>query len=134
MVLLWYIHEKENIKKAIELLKKSLDIQSSFCGENHPDTALLYDNLALGYSAEGDYKKSIELQQKALDIRLFVFGKNHIDTATSYSSLAQVYSKEKIIKKHLNSKKNHLISDYFFSVKITLILLLQTKILIPSVF
>ena len=57
-------------------------------GEDHPDTATSYNNLASNLNAQGKYGAAEPLYQKALAIRLKVLGEDHPDTATSYNNLA----------------------------------------------
>ena len=37
-------------------------------GEEHPDTAVIYNNLALVYADEGEYKKAEKFYLKSLNI------------------------------------------------------------------
>jgi tetratricopeptide (TPR) repeat protein len=57
-------------------------------GEDHPDTALGYNNLAVNLHQQGRDAEAQELFRKALDIRRRVLGENHPHTATSYNNVA----------------------------------------------
>ena len=46
-----------------------MNIIEKVLGENHPNTAASYNNLALVYKNEGEYKKAKELYLKSLNIR-----------------------------------------------------------------
>lgn len=78
-------------KKAEGLYRKMLHISERVLGGDHPDTATVYNNLAVVYRDQGKYKKAEELHEKSLRIRKRVLGEEHPDTATSYSNLAGVY-------------------------------------------
>jgi len=57
-------------------------------GEEHPDTADSYHNLAYNLDAQGKYPEAEKGYRKALDIRRQVLGEDHPDTASSYNNLA----------------------------------------------
>ena len=78
-------------KKAEALYEKDLKIRERVQGEEHPDTATNYYNLARVYECRGEYKKAEELHEKSLQIREKVQGEEHPDTAMSYDILARVY-------------------------------------------
>ena len=63
-------------------------IRRKVLGEDHPDTAASYNNLALNLDAQGKYGAAEPLFQKALAIYLKVLGEDHPDTAASYNNLA----------------------------------------------
>ena len=76
---------------AKELHKKALAISTNVFGEDHPNVATSYNNLASGYYRLAEYNKAKELHEKALIIRTNNFGEDHADVAKSYSTLAPVY-------------------------------------------
>ena len=76
---------------AKELHKKALAISTNVFGEDHPNVATSYNNLASVYYRLAEYNKANELHEKALMIRKNNFGENHADVAKSYSTLAPVY-------------------------------------------
>lgn len=78
-------------KKAEALYKKVLLVSGRVLGEEHPDIATSYNNLAVMYYNQGKYKEAKELYKKALQIREKVLGEEHPDTATSYNNLAGLY-------------------------------------------
>jgi tetratricopeptide (TPR) repeat protein len=57
-------------------------------GEEHPHTALSYNNLAANQYAQGKYKEAEEGLRKALAIKRKVLGEEHPHTALSYNNLA----------------------------------------------
>ena len=77
--------------EAFPLFEKALKIREESLGENHPDTAISYGNLALLYHAMGEYKKAEPLFLKSQKIKEEVLGENHPSTATSYNNLALLY-------------------------------------------
>ncbi|MDE6889540.1 MAG: tetratricopeptide repeat protein, partial [Eubacterium sp.] len=81
-------------KKAERLYEKSLRISERVLGEEHPDTATSYNNLAFVYESQGEYRKAEELYKKSLGIRERVLGKEHPSTAINYNNLAGVYMRQ----------------------------------------
>ena len=57
-------------------------------GEDHPDTATSYNNVAVNLNAQGKSAEAEPLYQKALEIRRKVLGEDHPDTASSYNNVA----------------------------------------------
>lgn len=94
--LLQYISE---YKKAERLYDIVLWIRKRELGENHPDTALVYNNLAGVYNSQGEYEKAKELYQKSLVIYKRELGEKHPDTALVYNNLAGVYADQGEYKK-----------------------------------
>ena len=90
----FYLNARAFYEQAEPLYQKALAIRESVLGENHPDTATSYNNLAFLYSRQGLYEQAEPLYQKALDIRESVLGENHPDTAGSYNNLAGLYSRQ----------------------------------------
>ena len=99
--------------KAKELYEKSLHIREEVLGENHPDIATSYNNLALVYADQGEYLKAQELFEKSLHIREEILGENHLDTATSYNNLAGVYKNqgEYLKAQELYEKSLHIMEE-----------------------
>jgi CHAT domain-containing protein/tetratricopeptide (TPR) repeat protein len=71
------------------LNQKALDIYRKVLGEEHPDTARSYNNLAETLRAQGQPAAAAPVYQKALDIYRKVLGEEHRDTALSYNNLAR---------------------------------------------
>jgi tetratricopeptide (TPR) repeat protein len=61
-------------------------------GEEHPDTARSYNNLATTLADQGKHAQAEPLYEKALAIRLKVLGERHPDTAHSWHNLAYTLS------------------------------------------
>jgi len=70
---------------------KVMKIREKVLGEEHPDTAISYNNLAQLYQAQGEYKKAEPLYLKALKIWEKIFGEEHPETTKGYNNLAGLY-------------------------------------------
>ena len=57
-------------------------------GEDHPDTAASYNNVAYSLNAQGRYGEAKPLLRKALEISKRELGEDHPDTAASYNNVA----------------------------------------------
>jgi tetratricopeptide (TPR) repeat protein len=69
------------------MLKKALAIDEKVHGEDHPDTAMCYNNLGMVAQEIEDNNDAAHMHEKALSIREKVLGTNHPDTAQSYNNL-----------------------------------------------
>ncbi len=92
--LAFLLYHKGEYKKAEGLYKKDLLIREKVLGEEHPSTAISYNNLAMVYDSQGKYKEAEELYKKILLVNEKVLGEEHPDTATSYNNLASVYGNQ----------------------------------------
>ena len=71
-------------------------------GEEHPNTALVYNNLAGVYDEQGKYREAEELYKKSLGIIEKALSEEHPRAAVSYNNLAEVYwHQEKYEKRQL---------------------------------
>jgi len=59
-------------------------------GEQHPDTALSYNNVAFCLNSQGKHGEALPLHRRALDIYLKVHGEQHPSTATSYNTAGRL--------------------------------------------
>ena len=80
-----------NYEKALEWYEKALAIREKVLGEEHPDTASTYNNMATTFEKQHKYEKALDLYEKALAIREKVLGEEHPDTATIYNNMALTY-------------------------------------------
>ncbi|MCA2693052.1 MULTISPECIES: CHAT domain-containing tetratricopeptide repeat protein, partial [unclassified Microcystis] len=69
-------------------------IKKQQLGDNHPDTAISLNNLALLYKSQGRYSEAEPLYKQALAIRKQQLGDNHPSTATSLNNLAFLYQSQ----------------------------------------
>ncbi|BBD58560.1 NB-ARC domain-containing protein [Nostoc sp. HK-01] len=63
-------------------------------GEQHPDVAGSYNNLAYLYKSQGRYSEAEPLYQKALQLKQQLLGEAHPSVATSYNNLATLYDSQ----------------------------------------
>jgi tetratricopeptide (TPR) repeat protein len=63
-------------------------------GEEHPDVATSYNNLAELYRVQGRYSEAEPLYQKALALWQKLLGEDHPSVATSYNNLAALYDSQ----------------------------------------
>ena len=62
-------------------------------GENHPEVASTYSNMAIVCSDGGDgLDRALEYHKKSLSIRVNCLGENHPGVTDSYHNIADVYS------------------------------------------
>ncbi len=70
------------------LWREALVFSVEKLGEDHPDTAGSYNNVASNLNAQGRFDEAEPLFRKGLEIRQQVLGEEHPDTAASYNNLA----------------------------------------------
>jgi tetratricopeptide (TPR) repeat protein len=75
---------------ALELEQKSLALLREILGEDHPDTATSYNNLAATLFAQGKHVEAEAMLRRALAIELKALGEDHPDTGISYNNLAAI--------------------------------------------
>jgi tetratricopeptide (TPR) repeat protein len=66
-------------------------IAEEFYGQEHKETAIIYNNLAELYRKQGRYEEAEPLHLIALAIYEKELGENHLDTAKSYLNLGGFY-------------------------------------------
>ncbi len=57
-------------------------------GEKHPNTAVIYTNLAANLNAQGKSIEAVSMFEKSLDLHRELLGEKHPNTAASYNNLA----------------------------------------------
>jgi hypothetical protein len=82
------LEQQAQYGKALPLWQERLKWCRQVLGEEHPDTATGYNNLALNLNAQGKYAEAGPLLQKALDIKCKALGEEHPSTALSYNNIA----------------------------------------------
>jgi tetratricopeptide (TPR) repeat protein len=75
-------------REALPLREKVLAARRQALGEDHPDTAQAYNDLAITLNALGRYPQADEGYRKALDIRQKALGEDHPESAKSYNNVA----------------------------------------------
>ncbi|NGX31849.1 MAG: Photosystem I assembly protein Ycf3 [Chlamydiae bacterium] len=88
-------------KEALEFFQKALTIRLAKLGNEHPDVASTYGNMALVYDDQGLHDKALEFYQKALDIDLSKLGTDHPDVAAIYNNMGAVYDDQGLHDKAL---------------------------------
>jgi len=63
--------------KALEYYQKALAIRKKVLGDEHPDTAGSYNNMAILYYTMQKYQEAAEMMQKALNIFEMKLPANH---------------------------------------------------------
>jgi CHAT domain-containing protein/tetratricopeptide (TPR) repeat protein len=74
--------------EAESLFQKALDIRIRVLGENHPDTATGYNNVAFALNGQSRSREALPLYEKALAIYQSTLGDDHPETADCYNNLA----------------------------------------------
>jgi tetratricopeptide (TPR) repeat protein len=74
--------------EAQPLYEKALTVRRKLLGEEHPDTAKSYFNMAYILNVQGKYTEAQPLNEKSLAICRKVLGEHHLLTAQSYHNLA----------------------------------------------
>jgi CHAT domain-containing protein len=82
------LEAKGRYADAQPLRRTRLQWCQAILGEDHPDTAASYNNLALNLNTLGKHAEAQILFQKALDICQRVLGEDHPSTAISYNNVA----------------------------------------------
>ena len=88
IILVWLY---PTITLALEYYIKSLSIELNTFGQNHPDVATSFNNIAFVYKAKGDYNKALEYFTKWLSVKLITLGVDHPEVANAYSKIGKVY-------------------------------------------
>ena len=88
------LYQQGKYAEAVPLIQQALAIRRRILGDDHPDTAISLNNLALLYSAQGRYGEAESLYKQALAIVRRVLGEDHPNTAISLSSLALLYQSQ----------------------------------------
>jgi tetratricopeptide (TPR) repeat protein len=86
------------------MYEKGLEISRRLLGEDHPDTANGYNNLAANLESQGEYGRAQRLYEKALEINRHVFTDDHPLTADYYNNLAH----------NLNAQGKHAAAQLLF--------------------
>ena len=78
--------------QAMILFQRSLKIDETMLGPDHPNVATDLNNLASQYQDQGNYAEALPLYQRALQLREKVFGPDHPDVADELdNSLGVLY-------------------------------------------
>ena len=88
------LYEAGRYEQAIPLWRKALELGEREFGPDHPTTAVLINNLANLYRAQGSYAKAESLYMRALAINEKALGPDHPSVATGLNNLAMLYNEQ----------------------------------------
>ena len=95
IILIWLLLisalPKGNLDKALEYYSKSAEIQLGTLGENNPDVARTFNNMAIVYYQRRDTDKALEFYNKSLAIKRQCFGEQHPSIADTFYNLQLLY-------------------------------------------
>ena len=78
-------------EEAVTLNEEALKKMRRILGNEHSDTLMTSNNLALMYQSRGRTKEAVGLNEEVLEKRKRILGNNHLDTLTSMSNLALMF-------------------------------------------
>jgi Flp pilus assembly protein TadD len=81
-------YQRGHYAESGRLCRDLLEIRRKWLGDDHPDTADSYNNLAGNLDAQGKYTEAGPHYRKALAIWLKALGEDHPDTARGHNDLA----------------------------------------------
>ncbi len=87
------LYQKGQYSEAAELAEESLKVAEKKFGDNHPNVALLLNNLARLYYAQGKYDDAEPLYRRSLTISEKALGEDHPNVAMSLENLALLLKK-----------------------------------------
>jgi CHAT domain-containing protein/tetratricopeptide (TPR) repeat protein len=87
----WALKESGQLKEAVPYMEKALELATRAYGKDHPNVAVILNDLAIVYQAMSQYDKAEPLYLRGLQIREDKLGKNHLDVATSLNNLGTLY-------------------------------------------
>jgi tetratricopeptide (TPR) repeat protein/transcriptional regulator with XRE-family HTH domain len=87
-----WLLDLQRYEQAAMVLRQALTLRERVLGEEHPEVAKLYNDLALTYLLWGKFEAAAPLCQRALSIRTRSLGPLHPDVAESYNDLASIYT------------------------------------------
>ena len=85
---------KASTRKRWQCTRRTLSIRLKKLGDDHPDVADTYNNMAVVYRNQGKYEEALAMHEKALSIYLKKLGDDHPDVADTYNNMAGVYDKQ----------------------------------------
>ena len=91
--------EGNKFNKSIKILKEVLRLRNDKFGEEHPDNANTYNQLAISYSALDLFDEAESSLLKAYEISYEKFGQYHVLTNAALSNLSNLYFKKKLNQK-----------------------------------
>ena len=86
-----YFHECGLYQKAASMEKRTWDRAKALLGEEHPDTLISINNLAMTYCKQGRWKEAEELEVAMIETKKRVLSEEHPNTLNNISNLASTY-------------------------------------------
>jgi tetratricopeptide (TPR) repeat protein len=83
-----YEQTRGSFREAEAMTAQGLTLATRVLGEEHPDTLMAMNELAVAQQTQGDFSSAGALQEQALLIRCRVLGEEHPDTLTVVNNLA----------------------------------------------
>ncbi len=87
----FYLKQRARYEEAKPLYQRALIIDEKALGPDHPDVAIVRNNLAELYRAQGRYEEAEPLYLRVMEIDAKTLGPDHPDVATSLNNLAELY-------------------------------------------
>ena len=84
------LYEMAKYSRALQVLGRALEIDTTTHGRNHPKVAIRLNNIAGLLEAQGDYAGALEKYNEALRIFEASFGRIHPQVATALNNIAVV--------------------------------------------
>jgi tetratricopeptide (TPR) repeat protein len=81
---------KGRYSEAEPLYQQALALRQKLLGDEHPDVATSFNNLAALYESQGRYSEAEPLYQQALALMQKLLGDEHPDVATSFNNLGSL--------------------------------------------
>jgi tetratricopeptide (TPR) repeat protein len=88
-------YSQKNYGWALYNFQQTLDIEEKTLPTNHPNYAVIYNNIADVYAAQEKYDQALINYHKELEIRLITLEPNYSDLAMTYQNLSIMYYKLK---------------------------------------
>ena len=63
-------------------------------GDDHPDVAMTYNNMAIVYKKQGKYEEALAMYEKALSIKLKKLGDDHPSVAMTFENIGLLYDEK----------------------------------------
>ena len=82
------LQQRLRYREAEAKQREVLAIYRKVLGEQHPETAASYNNVAFCLQSQGRHGEALPLYQKALALTRRVLGERHLETGTSYNNVA----------------------------------------------
>jgi len=89
------VYQEGRFADNIKILNEILLLQMESLGEEHPNVAFTYLNIAVSHKRIEEYVQAIENAKKGLQISENSLGVEHQSTATHYHELASIYAHQK---------------------------------------